>query len=65
MMRAVALLVVEDNSRLASSLARGLGEEGYAVETFDTGAAALERTRGRDIDAMILDLGLPDLADAA
>lgn len=55
------LLLVEDTARLAESLSRGLEEEGFAVEVAATGAAALSRIEGRDLDAMILDLGLPDL----
>lgn len=55
------LLLVEDTARLAASLSRGLIEEGFAVEIAPTGSAALARSERRDLDAMILDLGLPDL----
>ncbi|MEP7127061.1 MAG: response regulator transcription factor [Byssovorax sp.] len=55
------ILLVEDTPRLADSIARGLGEEGFVVEIASTGAAALARLSRRDLDAMILDLGLPDL----
>jgi DNA-binding response OmpR family regulator len=55
------LLLVEDTERLAASLRRGLSEEGFDVEIAGTAAAALARIEGRDLDAMILDLGLPDL----
>jgi two-component system OmpR family response regulator len=57
----VALLIVEDNPTLSASLARGLTEDGYAVDTVDCGAAALRRLDRQDIDAIVLDLGLPDL----
>jgi DNA-binding response OmpR family regulator len=57
----VALLIVEDNPILSASLARGLTEDGYAVDTVDTGAAALRRLDRHDVDAVVLDLGLPDL----
>ena len=56
-----SVLVVEDTSRLAASLARGLTEEGFAVDVAATGAAALARIERRDVDAMVLDLGLPDM----
>jgi DNA-binding response OmpR family regulator len=55
------LLLVEDTLRLATSLAQGLGEEGFDVEVVATASAALARLESRDLDAMILDLGLPDL----
>ena len=55
------LLLVEDTARLAEALSRGLQEDGFAVEVAGTAAGALARIEGRDIDAMILDLGLPDL----
>ncbi|HEX7701819.1 MAG TPA: response regulator transcription factor [Kofleriaceae bacterium] len=54
------LVLVEDNTPLALSVAEGLGEDGYEVETVDTAAKAIERGLRRDLDLMILDLGLPD-----
>src|SRR5437016_7903883 len=57
----VGLLLVEDNAKLSASLARGLREEGFELEAVATGAAALARMQRRDVDAVILDLGLPDL----
>jgi DNA-binding response OmpR family regulator len=57
----VTLLIVEDNATLSASLARGLGEDGYLVEAVDTGTAALRRLDRQDVDAIVLDLGLPDL----
>jgi DNA-binding response OmpR family regulator len=55
------LLVVEDNLRLASVIAKGLGEEGFAVETVATGQAAAERLARAGVDLAIVDLGLPDI----
>ena len=57
----MALLIVEDNARLAASLSRGLSEDGFAVAAVGAGAAALERLERGDVDAVVLDLGLPDL----
>ena len=54
------LVLVEDNLQLAHSVAEGLGEDGYEVDTVDTAAKAIERGLRRDLDLMILDLGLPD-----
>ncbi len=57
----MGLLLVEDNARIAASLVRGLGEDGFEVEHVREGGAALRRLQKRDIDAIVLDLGLPDI----
>jgi len=57
----VSILLVEDNSRLAASLSKGLAEAGFVVDVARTGSAALERLARQDADAVILDLGLPDV----
>ena len=54
------LILVEDNAQLASTLAQGFGEDGYEVEIVDTAAKAIARGLRRDLDLMVLDLGLPD-----
>ena len=56
----VRIILVEDNAQLASTLAQGLGEDGYEVEIVETAAKAIARGLRRDLDLMILDLGLPD-----
>jgi len=56
----VRLVLVEDNAQLAASIAEGLGEDGYDVDIVDTAAKAIARGLRRDLDVMILDLGLPD-----
>ena len=56
----MGLLLVEDNAKLSASLSRGLREDGFEVEAVATGAAAITRLARRGVDAMILDLGLPD-----
>jgi DNA-binding response OmpR family regulator len=56
------LLVVEDDPRLGRLLVRMLGDERHLVELTTSGAEALEIAEaGSGIDAMILDIGLPDL----
>jgi DNA-binding response OmpR family regulator len=57
----VNLLVVEDEERIASFLAKGLRAHGYSVEWVSSGREALERVTQADISLVILDLGLPDL----
>ena len=56
----VRVVLVEDNPQLAGSIAEGLGEDGYEVEIVDTAAKAIARGNRRDLDVMVLDLGLPD-----
>jgi len=56
----VTLLLVEDTARLAEALARGLTAEGFEVEHIDRGLPAIERLAGAPIEALVLDLGLPD-----
>jgi two-component system OmpR family response regulator len=57
----VRILVVEDDVKLREILTRGLAEQGYAVDEADTGGDAVWRATEQPYDAVILDLGLPDL----
>src|SRR5213079_3555706 len=54
------ILVVEDDSELLELLLRGLREEGFAAIGARTGHQALERAAANDVDAMVVDVGLPD-----
>ncbi len=55
------LMLVEDNARLAGFIAKGLRSAGFTVDTLGTAGDALA-AMGRDsYDAMVLDLGLPDM----
>ncbi|MFG3679954.1 response regulator transcription factor [Micromonospora chalcea] len=56
------LLVVEDETRLAAALRRGLSAEGFAVDVAATGPAGLDAARHGEYDAMILDVMLPGLS---
>ena len=55
------LLVVEDEPRLLASLARALGEEGYAVDTASDGVEGLFKAQTYDYDVVVLDVMLPKL----
>jgi DNA-binding response OmpR family regulator len=55
------LILVEDNARLAASLSRGLGEDGFNVLHANTAAGGLGQLRDPAVVAAILDLGLPDM----
>ena len=53
------VLVVEDDERLSSSLARGLRGEGYAVDVAAGGDDAVQLARVYEYDVVILDVMLP------
>ncbi|HEU4495097.1 MAG TPA: response regulator transcription factor [Rubrobacteraceae bacterium] len=55
------ILVVEDEARLATLIARVLKEEGYAAETVRDGKTALARALVDSFDLLIVDWMLPDL----
>jgi len=55
----VRILIVEDEERLAETIARGLRREGMAVDHAFDGAAALEKLAVNSYDAVVLDRNLP------
>jgi two-component system, OmpR family, response regulator PrrA len=56
------VLVVDDDEAIVDSLRRGLELEGYSVITAPDGSRALEAVSRGGIDAVVLDIGLPDLS---
>jgi|SRR5882757_5906780 len=54
------VLVVEDDHGLRDVLARGLREEGFSIDTAGDGASAINAVVGSAVDAIVLDVGLPD-----
>jgi DNA-binding response OmpR family regulator len=58
---AVRVLVAEDEEQLASSVARGLRQEGMAVDVALDGVEALKKARVSRYDVVILDRDLPEL----
>jgi DNA-binding response OmpR family regulator len=58
----VRLLVVEDETRLAGALQRGLQAEGFAVDVAHDGAEGLRLARESAYDAIVLDVMLPRLS---
>lgn len=54
------LLVVEDESSLLTSLCRGLREEGYDAIGARTAQDARNALLAQSVDAIVLDLMLPD-----
>jgi DNA-binding response OmpR family regulator len=55
------LLIVEDERRLAASLARGLTAEGFAVDVTHDGREGLFRATEGSYDLIILDVNLPGM----
>jgi two-component system OmpR family response regulator len=53
------VLVVEDEPRLLRSVAKGLREEGYAVDTAEDGDDGLFKAETYNYDAIVLDVMLP------
>lgn len=54
------VLVVEDDDELRDVVARGLREEGLAVDAVASGADLLDRVERGVPDAFVIDIGLPD-----
>ena len=55
------VLVVEDEEKLATLIARGLREGGHAVDVAHDGQTAIWKAGSAPYDALVLDVGLPDL----
>jgi DNA-binding response OmpR family regulator len=59
---AARLLVVEDEAALAATLAHGLHQDGFHVETAADGLVALDMTLNHSYDLIVLDLMLPNVS---
>lgn len=55
------ILVIEDASRMAGILQKGLGEEGYSVDVVQNGIDGLMRAASGDYDLVLLDINLPGM----
>lgn len=55
------VLLIEDDSRLADALARGLRDEGFAVDVANDGREGLWRATENPYDAVVCDVMLPRL----
>jgi len=55
------LLLVEDDQELSRAVEHALATEGYTVDAVSTGAGALFLAGEADYNAVVLDLGLPDI----
>jgi DNA-binding response OmpR family regulator len=54
------ILIVEDESRIADFVDRGLRAAGHVTSKAADGHTGLHRALGGDVDLVVLDLGLPD-----
>ena len=61
MLAEMRILVVEDDEKIASFVAKGLRQSGYAVDHCADGARALELAQSVAYDGAIIDLMLPKL----
>jgi DNA-binding response OmpR family regulator len=55
------LVLVEDDSDLSFTVALSLRREGWSVESFSRGGAALDYLHSNPCDLVLLDLNLPDM----
>ena len=55
------ILLVEDDSPLAQGLKKALNNEGLTVDWLNKGNTAITALASNPVDAVILDLGLPDI----
>ncbi|HEX5770785.1 MAG TPA: response regulator, partial [Nocardioidaceae bacterium] len=55
------ILIVEDEARIASFIAKGLAADGYTTSTVGDGHTALDFALSGDFDLVILDIGLPGM----
>lgn len=54
------VLLVDDDTDILLALSDYLRQEGFEVETVETGAAALQKSTTSSYDVVLLDVGLPD-----
>jgi two-component system response regulator MprA len=57
-----SILVVEDDKLILRAFKGLLQENGYTVDTAETGNQALQKIRAKDYDAAIFDITLPDIS---
>lgn len=55
------MVLVEDDSDLAFTVALSLRREGWRVDSFSTGGSALDYIHSNGCDLVLLDLNLPDM----
>jgi two-component system response regulator MprA len=59
-MTVARILLVEDDGELRAVIRRALEEEGFTVSAAGSGAEAMQRISADALDALVIDIGLPD-----
>jgi two-component system response regulator MprA len=59
-MTVARILLVEDDGELRAVIRRALEEEGFTVSGAGSGAEAMQRISAGALDALVIDVGLPD-----
>lgn len=57
-------LIIEDDPAIRQGLSRFLANAGHSIESLSSGMAGVQRVAEGGLDAVILDLGLPDVDGA-
>jgi len=60
-MKKKRILIVDDDKSVLKSLTEILQEEGYDVDTTETGGEAIEKSKTQFYDLALLDIKLPDI----
>src|SRR5688500_11380038 len=60
-MSAPSILIVDDEAGVRAALAGVLRDEGYEIDSVESGEACLERVTRRAFDVIVLDIWLPGL----
>lgn len=55
------ILVVDDEAEVRKTLSRILSQEGYSVETAETGKQAIKACQKSNFDVALIDIKLPDM----
>ncbi len=56
-----SILIIEDGAAIRQGLSSFLADAGYSVESLSSGMDGVQRVAEGDFDAVVLDLGLPDV----
>jgi len=59
---AVSILHVDDDDDVLAAMKINLHRRGYDVTSVDSGEAALDKLKGRNFDAVLLDIFMPGLS---
>jgi DNA-binding NtrC family response regulator len=55
------ILIIDDDENIRKVLTAILEEEGYAIESVDTGKKAIERSKRKAYNLALIDIRLPDM----